>query len=455
MSAVTLSVIGAGHRGAEAYGDYCLRYPERAQVVAVAEPDPLRRKEFAEAHQIPPERQFTAWEDLLAQPRLSDGLVVATPDQVRSGPVVTGARQGYALLVEKPFAPTEEQLDEMTSAITETGAFIGVAHVLRYTNFYRAVKQLIDDGTIGRLIHVDQTEDIGYWHFAHSYVRGNWHRAEESSPMLLAKSCHDLDLLTWLIDEPATSVSSAGSLTHFTPEHAPAGAPERCTDGCPAANTCPFYAPRLYLDRLAGHHSWPVTAVTRDTSPEARLQALQEGPYGRCVYRAGSNQPDHQVVTISFPAGVLATLRIGAFTGSNTRTIRVLGSHGELSGRLDTGEIEVRRFLPGPGTQVHGWPRWDRDAEGRSGMPDDQTWTISAGPTSDPDLTDAPGRRESDGHAGGDDGLMHEFVEQLALWKSGKGAALPTELRDAERSHRIAFAAERSRHAGQSVELAV
>ncbi|UFU06146.1 Gfo/Idh/MocA family protein [Ruania halotolerans] len=453
MTAVTLSVVGAGHRGAEAYGDYCLRYPDRARVVAVAEPDPMRRAEFAEDHGIPAERQFATWSDLLARDRLSDGLVVATPDLIRDGPVVTGARKGYALLVEKPFAPTEEQLDAMSAAITETGAFVGVAHVLRYTNFYRTVKRLIDEGTIGRLIHIDQTEDIGYWHFAHSYVRGNWRRAEESSPMLLAKSCHDLDLLTWLIDEPAESVSSSGTLTHFTPQHAPEGAPERCTDGCPAADTCPFYAPRLYLDRLCGHHTWPVTAVTRDTSDAGRLAALQDGPYGRCVYRSDNNQVDHQVVTISFGTGVLATLRIGAFTASNTRTIRILGSHGEISGRLDTGELEVRRFLPARGDTVHEWSRWDRDVQGRSGLPDDETWTISAGPTSDPDLADRPGRRESDGHAGGDDGLMHEFVEQVQQWRSGQTAALPTELRDAERSHRIAFAAERSRHAGQTVEL--
>src|SRR5690606_10703527 len=168
MVAVTLSVIGAGHRGAEAYGDYCLRFPERARVVAVAEPDRVRREKFAAEHGIAPENQFASWEELLARPRLSDGLIVATPDQLRAGPVVTGARQGYALLVEKPFAPTESELDAMSEAITETGAFVGVAHVLRYTKFYREVKRLITEGAVGRLVHVDQTEDIGYWHFAHS-----------------------------------------------------------------------------------------------------------------------------------------------------------------------------------------------------------------------------------------------------------------------------------------------
>src|SRR5690606_4350931 len=166
-----------------------------------------------------------------------------------------------------------------------------------------------------------------------------------------------------------------------------------------------------------------------------------------------NTQVDHQVVTIAFDSGVLATLRVGAFTASNTRTIRVLGSHGEISGRLDTGEIEVRSFLPAAGQSIHDWPRWDRDAEGRSGLPDDATWRIVAGPATDPDRDETLGHRESDGHAGGDDGLMHEFVEQLLRRQAGEVATLPTNLRDAERSHRIAFAAERSRHSGQTVEL--
>src|SRR5690625_3214241 len=146
------------------------------------------------------------------------------------------------------------------------------------------------------------------------------------------------------------------------------------------------------------HPIWPVTAVTRDTSPDARLRAPQVGPYGRSVYHCANTHPDDQVATINFPGGAIATLRIGAFTGSNARTLRLLGSHGEISGRLDTGEIEVRRFLPAFGTEVHDWPRWDRDALGRSGMPDDETWTISAGPGTEPDEGSAS--RESDGHAG-------------------------------------------------------
>jgi predicted dehydrogenase len=453
VSPVTLSVVGAGHRGGDAYGDYCLRHPDQARVVAVAEPDTSRREAFGDSHRIPAERRYARWEDLLAAGRLADGLVVASPDRVRQGPVVAGARLGYGLLVEKPFAPDEAELTAMVQAIEQTDALVGVAHVLRYTSFYRELKQLLEEGTIGRLVHLEQTEDIGYWHFAHSYVRGNWRRAAEATPMLLAKSCHDLDIITWLVDLECTQVVSTGSLTQFRPEHAPAGAPARCTDGCPAAQSCPFYAPRLYLDRLAEHQQLPVTAVTRDPRRSARLEALQTGPYGRCVYRCDNDAVDHQVVTLTFTGGVLATLRVGALTASNTRTIRLLGSHGEISGRLDTGEIEVRRFLPAPDRQIGIWHPWDRDELGRSGPRDDERWTYAAGPVDDPDLDGRPGRRASDGHAGGDDGLMSEFVERLRVRRDGGAAEMPTHVRDAERSHRIAFAAERSRCEGRTVDL--
>lgn len=452
MAMVTLAVIGAGHRGADAYGDYCLRHPDLARVVAVAEPDPARREVFARAHDIPPELCFEGWEDLLARDRVSDGLVIATPDQVREGPILAGVERGYALLVEKPFAPTTEELERIATELGPADVPIAVSHVLRYTEFYRELKRLLDAGTIGDLVHLEQTEDIGYWHFAHSYVRGNWRRADESTPMLLAKSSHDLDLISWLVDSPAVRVSSTGSLTHFRVENAPAGSTMRCTDGCSVANSCPFYAPRFYIDRLADHHSWPVSAITSDTNARGRLMALQEGPYGRCVYRSDNTQPDHQVVTITFDDGVIATLRVAAFTASNTRTIRLLGTRGEISGRLDTGEIEVRSFLPRPGTELGRAPRWDRDSRGRSGLADDEVWQSVVGPGTKPD-TDAAHLRESDGHAGGDDGLMQAFVEQIRLWNEGSQTRLPTDFRATLTSHRIAFAAELSRSTGRAVRL--
>jgi predicted dehydrogenase len=451
VTPVTISLIGAGHRGADAYADYCLRHPNEARVVAVAEPDPVRRAALAAAHGIAPELCFATWEDLLAGERRSDAVVVATPDRVRTGPLVAAADQGYAILVEKPVAVDAVELAEIVARVGGAGVPVGVAHVLRYTTFFRHIKQLLDERAIGRLIHLEQTEDPGYWHFVHSYVRGSWRRADTSSPLLLAKACHDLDIITWLMGAAPARVFSTGRLTQFRPENAPAGAPERCTDGCPAASTCPFYAPRFYLERLRDHHTWPVTAITADTSPAGRLRALQEGPFGRCVYRCDNDAVDHQVVVLDYADGATATLRVGAFTEANTRTIRLLGSHGEIEGRLDTGVVTLRRFLPRPGAQLGDAARWDRDAEGRSGMPDDDVVTTVTAPVDDTDLIAEPGRRESDGHAGGDDGLMREFVAMVRARRSRPDAVLPTNLSDAAVSHRIAFAAEESRRTGKVV----
>ncbi|MEO3795841.1 Gfo/Idh/MocA family oxidoreductase [Nonomuraea sp. B10E15] len=454
---MTLGVIGAGHRGAEAYADYCLRHPDQARVVAVAEPDPGRRAAMAAAHGLPSDRVFTSWEDMLAGERLAEAVVVATPDRVRSGPVGAAADLGYAILVEKPVAVEPGQLDEILARVAAADVPVAVAHVLRYTQFFRQIKRLLDEGAIGRLIHLEQTEDPGYWHFVHSYVRGNWRRSDTSSPLLLAKSCHDLDVITWLVGAAPDRVYSTGRLTQFRPENAPAGAPERCTDGCPAAASCPFYAPRFYVERLRERNTWPVTAVTADTSEAGRRKALETGPYGRCVYRCDNDAVDHQVVVLDYADGTTATLRIGAFTEANTRTVRLLGSHGEIEARLDTGVVTLRRFLPRPGAELGGAPRWDRDAEGRSGMPDDEVITTVTAPVDEADLIAEPGRRESDGHAGGDDGLMREFLAMV--WERRERpdatphATLPTTLANAAVSHRIAFAAEESRRTGAVVTL--
>src|SRR5690606_24888077 len=187
------------------------------------------------------------------------------------------------ILLEKPIAPTRTETLRLSQAAARHGGHIAVAHVLRYTPFFATLKELLDQGRIGRLIHSDHIEHIGYWHFAHSYVRGNWRRAATSSPMILAKACHDLDILRWLAGSPCRRVASFGDLSHFRPQNAPEGAPPRCTDGCPVEETCPFTAVAFDVAGLAEHAGWPVSVITRDLAREGRLEALRTGPYGRCV----------------------------------------------------------------------------------------------------------------------------------------------------------------------------
>jgi predicted dehydrogenase len=420
---VSLAIVGAGARGAEAYGRYALEHPEQARVVAVAEPDELRRARFAADHQLPAGGVFADWTALLASERLADGLIVATPDRLHVGATLAGLKLGYDILLEKPIAPTETEVELVVDQARASQGTVTVAHVLRYAPFFIKLRELLDAGSVGQLIGITQHENIGYWHFAHSYVRGSWRRADLASPMLLAKACHDLDLLRWFAAAACTRISSFGGLHHFTAENAPAGAPARCTDGCPVADECPFYAPRFYIERLAGVTGMPISAITADPSPEGRLRALREGPYGRCVYRSDNDVADHQVVLLEFDNGVNATLTVSAFTASNTRTIKLMGTRGEIRGRLDSGEIELHSFQPAAV----------------------ERWRIDALPTGS-----ALGYAT---HAGGDEALMADFCAHLRRRREGEPAATLTSLQSSLESHRMAFAAEDARRQGTVVRL--
>lgn len=425
---VTLAVIGAGNRGRDVYAGWALRHPDAARVVAVADPNEERRTDLARRHGLAPDQCFASWEELLARPRLADAVVIATPDRLHVQPALRALELGYDILLEKPIAPTKEETLALAEAARRSRGTVTVAHVLRYTPFFRRLKQLLDEGRIGRLVTMQYTENIAYWHFAHSYVRGNWRRTDESSPMILAKSCHDLDMMRWLAGSPCVQVASFGELVHFRPENMPEGAPERCSDGCPVGDTCPFNAVTFYVDGLAETDGWPVSVISEDHSREGRLQALREGPYGRCVYRCDNDVVDQQASIFRFANGVTAAFVVTGFTEENTRTLKLMGTRGEIRGHLEKGELEVRTFGR-PGL---------RDGRVRSGA-EYELIRVETGP----------------GHAGGDDGLMQAFVERIRRRKAGldPGEAV-TSLEESLDSHLMAFAAEESRLRGQVVALA-
>lgn len=427
---VTLAVIGVGNRGGDVYAGWCLKHPDRARVVAVADPRVDLRNEVGDRHGIPAGRRYASWEELLNQPRLADGVIIATPDQMHVKPALRAMELGYDILLEKPIAPTKDELLQVAQAaerLRARGGSVTVAHVLRYTPFFSTLKRLLDQGRIGQVVSIQYTENIGYWHFAHSYVRGNWRRADESSPMILAKSCHDLDIMRWLAGAPCRRTSSFGELRHFRRENMPEGAPERCIDGCPVGDTCPFNAVTFYVDGLAETHGWPVSVIAEDTGREGRLRALREGPYGRCVYRCDNDVVDQQVALFEFENGVTAAFAVTGFTEENTRTLKLMGTRGEIRGHLEKGELEVRTFGR-PGL---------RGGAVRSGEPY-QIIRVPAGP----------------GHAGGDDGLMRAFVDRIRRRKAGQdpGDAL-TSLQESLDSHLMAFAAEEARRAATVVSL--
>lgn len=441
---VALAVVGTGNRGADAYGRWCLDHPEQARVVAVADPDPARRERMADQHGIPSAHRYRDWAQLLSEPRAVDGVVIATPDHAHVGPATLALSQGYDLLLEKPIARSAPEVLELERVARQSSSSVTVAHVLRYTPFFSTIRRLIVEGRVGQLATIQHTENIGFWHFAHSYVRGSWRSQATSSPMILAKASHDLDVVRWLADAPCTGISSFGSLLHFRPENAPDGAPERCIAGCPVGDACPYNAERFYLNTLRDWHGAPVTILTTDTSREGRVRALWEQPYGRCVYRHDNDVVDHQVVAARFDNDVTATITVSAFTEENTRTIKVMGSAGELRGHMDSGEIEIRSFSPLAPTDPQAVDRTSTAIGGAREVvrvPEDATRSV-------------PGAFSD--HAGGDAGLMRAFVEHLRLRREGQptaASAAMTTLDVSIESHLMAFAAEKSRLTGRVIDL--
>ena len=447
MKPATAILIGAGDRG-HVYSSHALRHPDKLRIVAVAEPVEERRLRIAALHRIPSSAAFSSWEELLSGPLMADGAVIATQDTMHMAPAVAAMRRGYHVLLEKPMAPTAEDCRTIAETARQTGMTLNICHVLRYTDFFRKVKGLITQGALGDVLSILHAENVSYYHMAHSFVRGNWRRSVDSSPMILAKCCHDMDLVFWFAGSEPRRLSSFGALSHFTPENAPPGAPGRCTDGCPAERTCQYYAVDTYLHgvplkrnlamadsipvslaarfvlrfpRLAkavpvvGSYvhwkEWPTTVITQDTSPEGVMRALREGPYGRCVYHCDNDQVDHQETAVEFENGVTACLRMHGHSHEEGRTIRIDGSRATLRGKFSGGgRLEVC---------VHGTGKRIR----------------------------VPVKTDLIGHSEGDEGIMENFVTVL---RGGKGL---TTAEDSLVSHLMAFAAHRARIERRVVEM--
>ena len=237
---VDVVLIGAGNRGRDVYGRYICRHPQQFRLVAVADPATTRREKVAEQHQLPVERQFASWEDLLQQSQMAQAAIIATPDQSHTQPALAALKAGYDVLLEKPMAIRQEDCVRLVQVSEEEGRLLQISHVLRYTPVMQKVKHILESGSLGELITVSHRENVSFWHMAHSYVRGNWRNAKEASPMILAKCSHDFDLLYWFLERECTHLSSIGTLLHFNTEQAPQHGPERCTDGCPIADSCPI-----------------------------------------------------------------------------------------------------------------------------------------------------------------------------------------------------------------------
>jgi predicted dehydrogenase len=405
-------IIGAGARGNQVFAELMRTQEVGWRVTAVVEPDELKRAAFCGRHDIPVSRAFSGLDELLEAPRVADVAFICTPDVTHYAICARVSEAGYDVLLEKPIATSLADCLALLDVQRTHRNRIFVAHVLRYSPFFRTLKEIVASRRYGLVRNIRLTENVGHWHFAHSYVRGNWRRREDSAPIVLTKSSHDLDLLAWLMEEDRPAfVSSFGTLEYFTSVNAPAEAADRCVS-CPLQNSCRYSATRFYLHERAG---WPYDVVApAEAGLEARRRALEVGSYGRCVWRSDNDVCDNQTVTIQFESGIHATFGLYALSADNTRRISVLMDAAEVRGDLHRGHLDL--------TPLTG--RVDDARPQRIPLP-----------------------VAEDHHGGGDLALLRTLREHLT---TGAHRQIMSSLETSIASHVLAFLADESRLKGGS-----
>jgi hypothetical protein len=407
---VTAITLGAGNRG-NVYGDFAAEFPDRLNIVGVAEPIPIRQERYARKHGIPDANRYPTWERVFERPKFADAIIITTPDDLHYGPCMEALRLGYDVLLEKPISPSERECREILARTRETGRIVAVCHVLRYAPYFVKMRELIQSDAIGQVVSVQHFEPIEAVHMAHSFVRGNWHSSTKTNPIILAKSSHDLDILRWMLGRESRSIQAFGDLTWFRSENAPPGSTARCADGCAVESTCPYSAVRIYRrDRQRLYvFDLPEDKAQWDAAIGEYLRTTN---YGRCVYRMDNDQCDHYVTNILFDGGITASFSMEAFTPFGGRRTRVMGSMGYIEG--DMRQMTI----------------WDFRTKERT--------VLESRVLEQEQLA-------NDGHGGGDWRLAANFVEAVAK----QDASLLSSTIDASiESHLMAFAAEQSRTRG-------
>ena len=409
LKAVTAITLGAGNRG-NVYGDYAVKYPDELDIIGVAEPIEIRRKRYMEKHKIDPKNAFLTWEDVFKVPKFADAILITTPDDLHYGPCMEALKMGYDILLEKPISPSEKECRDILELSQKTGRIVAVCHVLRYAPYFVQLKEIIQSGILGKVVSMQHFEPIEHIHMSHSYVRGNWHNSVQTAPIILAKSCHDLDIIKWMLGKNCTDIQAFGSLSWFTEKNAPTGSTDRCMDGCAHEAQCPYSALKIY------HRDRQRTYVfdlpeDKEKQGEAILEYLKTTNYGRCVYKMDNDQPDHYTCNMLFEEDVTASFSMEAFTSYHGRRTRIMGSLGDVVG--DMQQFVHTDFLTGEKTE----------------------WSQS-----------------SDGHGGGDWRLVSDWIQAV----SQQDATLLTSTIQASiESHVMGFSAETSRKEKRVVEVKV
>ena len=409
-AALRAVIIGAGARGNEVFAELMRTRDLGWRVSAVVEPDEVRRAAFAQRHGVPASHAFGSIEALLAVEPVADVAFICTPDVTHYSICAQVSAAGYDVLLEKPIATSLPDCLALLDVQQTHGNRIFVAHVLRYSPFFRTLKELVASRRYGLVRNIRLTEHVGHWHFAHSYVRGSWRRRADSAPIVLTKSSHDLDILAWLMEEDRPAfVSSFGTLEYFTARNAPANSAARCVD-CSLRDECRYSATRFYLH---GRRGWPYDVVApAEAGLAARERAIAAGPYGRCVWRSDNDVCDNQTVTVQFESGIHASFGLYALSADNTRRITVLMDDAEVTGDLHRGRLTI--------TPLSG--------EMDVAVPEDIALPVT-----------------DDHHGGGDLALLQTLREHLT---TGAHRHIMSSLASSIASHVLAFLADESRLKG-------
>lgn len=422
MSKLKIAIIGCGERGITVYGSKVSMFSDKVEVVAVADPDEVKIERAIKTLNISRDVCYHSAEEFFEQDKMADAILLCTQDRQHVNQAIAAIEKGYHILLEKPISPVMEECRELVRVAKKHNKYVIVTHVLRYTKFYRTIKQMIDSKKIGEVVSIQAIEKVGYWHQTHSFVRGNWGNSVEASPMILAKCCHDMDILTWLTGKKCKSVSSFGSRKIFREDKAPIGATKRCLDGCKVKEKCPYDAEKLYVDYLESDYlNGQIKNLSKifssDLSKEKVLEAIKVNDYGRCVYHCDNDVVDNQVVNLLMEDDVTINFSMCGFTEDCYREIVVMGSMGEIIGHMQKNTIELRVF--GGESQF---------------IELDKSLVVS------------------EGHGGGDTSIFKEFVDFISTGESGEFKMSTIE--QSVESHYMATAAEESRlNNGKTIEI--
>ena len=414
---VNVIIIGCGNRG-RTYAGYAKKYPAGMKVVGVSDILEHRVKYLGDQHKVSEEMRFGHFREVFASgKKLADAVVIATPDDRHYEPCMKALELGYDVLLEKPVAPTKKECEIIRDMVKKTGRIVALCHVLRYAPYFMALREVVKSGVIGDVVNIQHMEPIQYAHMAHSYVRGNWRREDETTPIILAKSCHDLDILRWIIDKPCKYIDAAGSLSFFREENAPKDAPKYCTDGCPHQKECPYDAVEIYT-RLKQHTGVFDLQGNKDSDfILSRLKDPRYNSYARCVFHCDNDQPDHYVAIMGFEDGVTASFSMDAFSPKGGRRTRIMGTMGYIEG--DSKSFVVTDFL----TRTP------------------KLWNMEVAEI---------GEYAKSGHGGGDYRLVRDWLEAVDRHDPDH---LSSGIDEAFESHMMGFAAERSRRTGKKEKI--